>query len=354
MKERLVVINKTQFGKNTDSYKWCEYLSQHYAVTYIGFDMGYEKTRCKRVNVRYIPCTRGKWLRSLLFMTYTLGFLLFFRGKILIVWFQGCELYKRLLPFRHMILNVRSLSITRDKWSRQKKDEKIYQAARLFDQVTVISNEMRSKFSSRGLETDVFPITADVISETDKTFDTLRLLYLGVLSGRDLKKTLWGLQMFVNKYPDRPISYTIVGGEQDNTYREIERLIIELGLSQKVRMHKEVSYIEVKHYLDEANIGVSFIPQTEYYDCQPPTKTFEYILSGLFCLATNTKGHRIIIDEKNGYLHEASAQGFLEALEYVYQHRENMQSSVIRSTLLHNTWKEVINKALLPIIGKLK
>lgn len=39
---------------------------------------------------------------------------------------------------------------------------------------------------------------------------------------------------------------------------------------------------------------------TEYYDSQPPTKTFEYALSGLYVLATKTRENEKVITNDNG------------------------------------------------------
>jgi len=39
-----------------------------------------------------------------------------------------------------------------------------------------------------------------------------------------------------------------------------------------------------------------------YYDCQPATKTFEYILSGMVCIATSTYENKKLINNINGVL----------------------------------------------------
>lgn len=41
-----------------------------------------------------------------------------------------------------------------------------------------------------------------------------------------------------------------------------------------------------------------YVPITDYYEYQPPTKTFEYVLSGLLCLATATSSNKEVITEE--------------------------------------------------------
>ena len=54
MKERLLIINKEQFGSLTDSYKWCQYLRDDYDITFICFDSGRDKLSQDGVIVKYV------------------------------------------------------------------------------------------------------------------------------------------------------------------------------------------------------------------------------------------------------------------------------------------------------------
>jgi nucleoside-diphosphate-sugar epimerase len=59
----------------------------------------------------------------------------------------------------------------------------------------------------------------------------------------------------------------------------------------------------VEHiYFDIHNIGVSYIPMLKCFDNQPPTKTFEYLLSGMPVIATATNANKDIINDVNGVL----------------------------------------------------
>ena len=66
--------------------------------------------------------------------------------------------------------------------------------------------------------------------------------------------------------------------------------------------HGRIDYYKLKPFFDKCNVGVSYIPIRDYYQYQPPTKTFEYGLSGLVTIATETKSNQEVINNCNGIL----------------------------------------------------
>ena len=69
-------------------------------------------------------------------------------------------------------------------------------------------------------------------------------------------------------------------------------------LSDIVSCIGRVPHHDLKKYFDEANVGVSFVPLLAHYQYQPPTKTFEYLMSGLYCIATSTIANKEIISDQ--------------------------------------------------------
>ena len=64
---------------------------------------------------------------------------------------------------------------------------------------------------------------------------------------------------------------------------------------------------------------------TKFYDIQTPTKTFEYIISGLFCIATNTTANKNLINKDNGILCDDNATSFSNALMKLYKFRGSIK-----------------------------
>src|SRR5690554_7510471 len=119
MKTKLLIINKTQFGYHTDYYKYCEYLRDEFEVTYLCFDSGLKKLKIGDVNVKYISNKGNRAIRGLRFFVYIVFEILKFHGIIFIHYFEGCQKLKQLMPFKKMMLDIRTLSINIDKKLRK-------------------------------------------------------------------------------------------------------------------------------------------------------------------------------------------------------------------------------------------
>jgi hypothetical protein len=130
----------------------------------------------------------------------------------------------------------------------------------------------------------------------------------------------------------------------------LQKRINKLGIQDWVKLHGQIPHNKIGPFLESANIGVSYVPITDYYDYQPPTKTYEYILSGLLCLATATKSNMDIINEVNGCLIDNNAESFAKGLEVLMPKIKTMNREVIKDSLSGAEWSEIINKNLKPII----
>ena len=104
-------------------------------------------------------------------------------------------------------------------------------------------------------------------------------------------------------------------------------------------------------YFEESNVGISFVPCTKYYDCQPPTKTFEYLLYGLPVIATNTTENNIIINSSNGLLIKDSSASFCEAIELLISKSYN--NSLIQNDSIKYSWEKIVEIYFLPLIEKI-
>jgi hypothetical protein len=93
---------------------------------------------------------------------------------------------------------------------------------------------------------------------------------------------------------------------------------------------------------------------TTYYDTQPPTKTFEYLLSGMAVIATATSENRRIINSTNGVLISDDATGFANGLEKLFKRRHEFSSDEIRKPLMQHTWDNIVNFRLKPYLTDLR
>ena len=349
--KQLLIISKRQFGHHTNYFKYCEYLKDNYNITFVCFDTGLEKITLDKVAIKYIPWKGLKTIRGVRFLVIAMLNIARHNGIIYINYFEKCWILKKLFPHKTMILDIRTLSVSLNSVLRQKEDQRLMQACKVFDYITPISTGVAQKLSLKEDKSSILPLGADIISSTVKTFAELRLLYVGTLSGRKIEESVKGLAIFRDNNPTIPINYDIIGdGPELNS---IKKLINELKLSNSVKIHGRVPHFKLKPFFDFSNIGVSYIPITEYYHHQPPTKTYEYILSGMHCIATKTYENTKLITDENGVLCDDTPESFALAVEVILKNKAQYRSDNIRDSLKEFNWENIVNNRLVPIFQNL-
>lgn len=352
MGKPLLIIDKHPFGGLTDSYMWCKYLRDKYDVKIVTLNIGnYQSLSMEDVDVVEIK-HRNRMVRAFLFVLMCIYQILVAKGPILVVYFEAALLLKRIFFWKKMILDVRTMAVSHIEEERNKYDRKLRKACEIYDYCTLISEGIREKLSVPNEKSSILPLGSDSMSDKTKDFDSLRLLYVGTLCGRDLEKTIIGTSLFKQQYPEIPISYDIVGGSYSNELDKFKMLISEYDLQDVVTLHGPIMHNKLSKFFDSCNIGVSFIPITDYFHHQPPTKTFEYIASGLYCLATATFANREVINDNNGILISDSAESFADGLKIIWVNRKDIDEVKMRNTVNSYLWKTIVNHSLKPIIEK--
>lgn len=352
MKQKLLIIDKCQFGYLTDSYKWCEYLRDEYDITMLCIDSGHKKLEMDGVKIEYVNFKMPFIFRAILFTIVTLWKVFFFKGKIFVVYYPTCSNLKRVFRNKKMHVDVRTMSVSPVESDRISTNDRIRRDCSAFDSVSAISQGVADELGFPNIS--IVPLGSDVISDTKKDYcGDLRLLYVGTFRNRNLEQTLYGMQQFVELHSDVNIHYDIVGIGEPGQLDKLSHLASELSIERYVTFHGFKPYDELKPFFDECNVGVCYVPIVECYQNQPPTKTYEYILSGLFCLATDTKANRELITSDNGVLIQDTPEAFCEGIEKYLTIRKNLDEIKIRKSLEFGLWKTIVNENLKPIIEKI-
>ena len=350
--KKLIILNTSQFGSLTDSYKWCEYLRYYYDITFICFNNHWKRMDMDGVKYVYIyrfdnPVLRGVWY---IFCTFI--YCLFHRAPIFIVYFEHCSFLKKILPWKKMNVDIRTLAVSENTKNNYIKDAKMRKTIAKFDSVSFISRGVQEKLHVNVPNQYILPLGSDVICEIKKEWNNINLLYVGTLNHRDIIKTIIGFHSYIEKYGKEGISYDIIGDGQE--LQMIKDYISSNNLQDVVTIHGKLPYDELKPFFEKCNIGVSFVPIKECYQYQPPTKTFEYLLSGLYCIATSTIANQEVVTEKNGILIEDSSSAFSSSLEFIVKNKHQFDSKQIRDTVVcQYTWPHIINNKLIPILDNL-
>jgi len=352
MKKKLLIISKAQFGYLTDYYKYCEYLRDEFDITYLCFDSGLKILEMDQINFIYISSKGTKLLRGLRFIYNTIRFVGHFEGLVLVNYFEKCNLIKRLIPWKKMILDIRTLSVNKNESIRKIYDRKIKNAANIYNFTTVISEGVRDKIQINKSFSAILPLGSDVISNINKHFqNNLKLLYVGTLFDRNIHHTIIGLSLFLEKFKNPiSVSYDIIGDGDEMEI--IKEMVKDKGLQNIVKLYGRIPHFELEPYFKHSNVGVAYLPKTEYYNIQPLTKTIEYLQSGMCCIATNTDENRKVICTENGALCEDNPESFAHALLYIYNNFKNFNSTLIRKSVEEFTWERIVGNNLIPILKK--
>lgn len=346
-KSRLIIVSPRQYGYQTDYLKYVEYLSEKYRVVFICLNQGEKKFECDKAEIKYLRLI-GKRMSYLWFMIYIFVYITFHSGKVMTTNFSGCRYLKKILPWRKMVVNIRTVSVYKDSTKAAVQNERIRKDALGFDRIIMISEGGARQLNLPMEKVSIVSLGADVISQKKKVFDTLKLLYVGTLNNRDIIKTVVGFHMYIKHSGDTEARYDIVGSGEE--FAVIEKYIKTEQLERCVVMHGQKSYNELKEFFDRSNVGVSFVPVTQMYDFQPPTKTFEYMNSGLYCIATQTFANKEVITSANGILIPDNAEDFCNALHAFIQSKEKISDKEIRKAGQVYLWKNIVEQQLLPAL----
>ena len=350
--KRLLILNRAQFGYHWPMYCYCKWAQTDYQITYQGFDTGQPKLDSDGVEVRYVPRSPNLVRRYLRF----LGSCLAECGKdydaILVRYFPGCSLLRLRHPRRRFVLDVRTGSIASNPWKRWWRDSLLRLESLGFRHITVLSASLARKLGL--VRAHLLPLGADPVETPSKDFSALHLLYVGAFQGRRLEDTLTGFHRFHREMGHTvTMTYDLVGDGPRGERDQLQTWVKDHGLEGVVSLPGFVHHRELARYYEKCNVGVSYIPINRIYDCQPPTKTFEYLLAGLPVIATNTSENAAVITVHNGLLIDDTPDAFYGALKKLVENRAAYSSERIRREALRYSWETIVHANLVPYIHSL-
>lgn len=333
------IICSSQFGYLVDTYEYSRHLSKYHAVRYICIDQGKPKLSMPGVDVVYYKMnSKGvlKWLEFVRKVSKA-----DVKGQVVFVkYFRFCSLLT--LFFRKaekIILDVRTGSVDPSSVSRFIFNKGIFFESLFFKERTIISSSLAKLLGIKRYK--IVPLGFPKVEARNKCFDKLRLLYVGTLSNRQITDTVLGLKMYIDGNGEGVESYDIVGDGYANEVEKLRDVVAGLGLNSIIKVHGRVPYNNLSPYFDKANVGVSYVPITSYFDVQPVTKTFEYIANGMVTIGTKTIEQSKVINNINGVLCEDSPEDFCESIKKIEVSFEGYNSGSIRASHEPETWEMV-------------
>lgn len=349
MPRKVIFISPPQFGYQIDYYKYCKYLNTSKQILYICFDFEKEKIFSNKVQVLYSKIVKCRILSNIKYLLRVVRELKKEDNYVCIVYYFRLSFIIPLLlnsKKNKIVLDIRSIGEYKNSVLKQVNKSIIMVESFFYKYITLITEEHIKYIYKKRRNIFIIPLggeKTDIVPNLNSK--KVRLLYVGTINNRNIYQTVKGLWHFIKMHQDLDIKYNIIG---DGSIDEINKLRYEIVKYNLGEIVNYLGYIKnellVKYY-SESNIGISYIPITDYYNDQPPTKTFEYLQAGLPTLATDTAANRKIINNTNGELIHDNYLEFSKGLQKILEKLPYYDYFVIKESVKAFTW-EIVTKKL--------
>lgn len=313
----ILICCQNQFGYHSDTFYYAKFLSERNSVDYVGWDYGKQRMHVESVRVHYVERHAQIVRRNVDYIRYCLMMISSNKYDVVFIkYFKGCSILKLLYPSNLYIMDIRTGAVNNKKYIRVLEDSLLKLESKFFSNITVVSQSLANKLNLRKYH--VVPLGALPLCER-KNFlvpnDELNLIYVGTLTGRKLENSIEALALFKERNPRLKIRYFIIGDGASSDKNTIIELIESLNLEQNVYFEGFIPHSELNKYFETAHIGIAYIPVTDFYNVQPSTKIYEYCLSSIPVLATNTAENMKIINKCIGVVAADNPQDFSFGIE---------------------------------------
>ncbi len=345
MKNSLLLITQAQYGSLIDYYQYSLHLKEKYQIEYICWDYNRLKAHTDGVKVHYVSRNGNLFKRNIRFTQAVLAIINSKSyDRVLVNYFRGCLVLPLILARKSsFFLDIRTASVSLSIINRFFYDFFLRFECCFYNNLSVISSGVKKRLRLPK-RTTIIPLGANYIDVKRTLKPGLQLLYVGTLSSRNIDQTIEGIYLFLQKHKNVNLSYTVIGvGDKQSTLK-LQNVIEKYILQDAVHLVGYVPHIELAAYYEQSNIGVSYVPITDYFNHQPVTKTFEYLMSGLPVIATSTVENRLIINQGNGVLVEDNAKSFCEGLIKIYELLQTYDGITIKQELKGYQWKNIALK----------
>ncbi len=348
MKQSLLLVTRDQFGYHVDPYAYARELTRHAAVTYFCWDYGRPRVEVPGVRVIYSSREGNVAARNLRFLRELLELVGEF-DQSLLFYFPGVSLVHGWAEQRRLICDVRTGNVGGSAVRRWLFDRLLSLEMRTFRNRSFISEGLGRRFGFDHF--NVLPLGASVTPLVPRDYRAFQLLYVGTFSSRRMEEAVRGFGLFrAEMDPDFSCHFTLIGSGTPAEEQRLRETVAEADMAGAVTFTGYVQREQLTAYFQAANIGVSYVPITPYFDHQPVTKTYEYLLAGLPVIGTATSGQHSVITPENGVLIQDDPAAFAAGLHQLYHHRHGFSGTAIQQEALRYTYRNIVDHRLVPYL----
>ncbi len=349
--KRLLILDPVQYGYSASTYYYTENISS-YNITFLTVFSGKKRLKESNCRVRYLPKYNFRILNQINFLIQSILEIRRGYDAILTLWFPLCFLI-RLGNNKNNILDIRTGFVRHsNKKINLFLNKFISFDSHFFNKVIVISKHLANMLGIDSKRLTISSVGSSKKVFKERTNKKVNLLYVGTLQNRNIHETVIGLKLALKKLDNgTDISYTIVGDSfNGNEKAEIKILVDQLGLSKIVRLVGYIPRDKIDVFFYNNNVGVSYVPVVDYYNNQSPTKTYEYLASGMPVIATKNSVNKLIITDSNGILIDSTPESFCDSIIYIYKNLKKYDFKRIYDSSVEYNWENIVKKNIQPLL----
>jgi len=346
---KILFIDNGQFG-SLSVYYWSKYLCKKNNIYFFGRKGN--KNYCKLDEVKiieYESLHKNKILSYISFLIKAANYIKQNNFELVIITYHRfCFLYKVINPLQKMVLNVRTIGVKKTYIGRIIYNINLYFDSLFYNNISILDQSIM-KIIPKNRNIWIIPLGSDKMISKPKNYNDPAILYVGTFNRGNIDEMIRGINLYFEK-SQNPCDVYIIGDGLEYIEKKLNYLISSLRYRNYYHIEGRKNYNELVEYFDKCNIGISWVPITNYYNNQPPTKTYEYINSGLICVATATEKNKEIINKSNGILCLDNKESLAEALETVISNMGNYEYDKITSNYKKTSWEYIVNNYVDPMI----
>ena len=353
MKKKIIYISRSQIFSRLD-INLLDNLAQFYDINAISIFNNKEKIKNSLFenNYLYFVTNSNFFFRTRRYIWFLCKIIKFTKQNnadlYYIVIFRLAFLLALLFPQKKFLLRLYTSNVSKNVIRNYIEDNITVFNCIFFKNIICGSSWIQKKFRIKPSKVYIIGPGGwgyESISTTNKSFNSLLLIYIGTLTNRNVEQTIKGFYRFYEEYKGKiDIQYTIMGTGHSEDVDKLKKNIEKYKLDNVVKYLGWVNDEIVKKYFDICNVGISYVPITSYYNNVEVTKTFEYIFSGIPVIATETNENKKVINEKNGILIQDNPDSFYLGLKEFYKRRHKFNSKNIRETCKNFSRNNAIKK----------
>ena len=352
---KILYFNMMQFGHNANHRDICKNLSDDFIVHYLSFNLGLKLFLKNKIKLHYSQFNRDrKILNFISFFLHAIKLSYRLKPKYIVVVvsteFINSIFFFLLYPFIYnksiKYLDLRTVSVNPKLRRRKIENYLVKILSKLFKKTLLFNEDIRNIIGISKKKSILIPLGGQPLSTKIYSGPEVRLIYIGAYINRNIDIVIKAYYHFRKDQPTRKSQISLIG-YGDNEINKLKKLVSTLGLSDSVNIYNRMAHSEMKDIVAKTNIGISFVPINSYYNFQTPTKIFEYGLSGLFTIATNTISSQRIINKHNGILCNDTIMSLKNAIDEASIKINDINPIKIKDTFKNFEIKNIVRSKML-------